>query len=262
MIFQLDFQSRNSRIRTISCICAFKTGWPTMRRRTLALSETVRDWNAQWAYPQLRVSTNRDFFTVAEQQLGDRLDTFEGDWTDWWVDGVGSGALPLGLNRQTQATIHTAQTLHTLASVLTGDAMPTVEREIEQVYEDAALFDEHTWGAANPWEDMLEARESGQLEWGRKAGFAYAAFDRANELLVSGLEHFGAAFAAAPDALASLLVFDPSGWTRTDLARVFVPEERVTPGTNIAVVDTRSGETVPHVVEPQGHPAFAPRVSG
>src|SRR4029079_11838504 len=66
----------------------------------------------------------------------------------------------------------------------------------------------------------------------------------------------GAAFAAAPDALASLLVFNPSARPRTDLARVVVTEARITPRTNIAVVDTRSGETVPHVVEPQGHPGF------
>ena len=223
---------------------------------TLALSETVRDWNTQWAFPHLRVSTNRDFFTVAEQELGNRLDTVEGDWTDWWVDGVGSGALPLGLNRQTQGMIRTAQTLHTLSSVMTGEEIPGVEQEIDRVYEDAALFDEHTWGSANPWDDMLDARESGQLQWRRKSSFAYEAFDRANELLVSGMQHFGTTFTSSPDALASLLVFNPSGWTRTDLARVFIPAERVEPGTAISVVDRRSGEAIPHTIEPQGHPGF------
>ena len=223
---------------------------------SIALSETVRDWNARWAYPRLRVSTNRDFFAVAERELGDRLDTFSGDWTDWWVDGVGSGALPLGLNRRTQGTIRTARTLHTLAAYLTGETAPAVEAEVDRVYEDMALFDEHTWGAANPWESGLEHMDSGAIEWGKKSSFAYEAFDRGEALLVSGLQHLASAYAASPEALASLVVVNPSSWTRTDLARVFVPAERVASGTSFAVVDRASGRVIPHVVEPQAHPGF------
>lgn len=223
---------------------------------TLALPETVRDWNAQWAYPRLRVSTNRDFFTEAEQKFGNRLDTFEGDWTDWWVDGVGSAALPLGLNRQTQGTIRTAQTLHTLAGKITGECLPDAGAEIEKVYEDAALFDEHTWGSGNPWDNKLEEFASGQLQWQRKAAFAYEAFDRANVLLQSGLHLLSGAISPSREALASLIVFNPSGWSRTDLGRVFVPAERIIPGSSFAIVDARTGQTVPHAFEPQGHPGF------
>jgi hypothetical protein len=223
---------------------------------TLALSGTVRDWNQRWTYPQLRVSTNRDFFTIAERDLGDQLDTFEGDWTDWWVDGVGSGALPLGRNRQTQGTIRTAQTLHTLASAITGAQSESVSTEIERVYEDAALFDEHTWGSANPWRDKLDMVDSGQLQWGRKSAFAYEAFDRANSLLDSGLHRFATSVSAARGALTSLVVFNPSGWTRTDIARVFIPAERLQPGTAFAVVNAAAGRTIPYGVEAQSHPGF------
>ena len=44
--------------------------------------------------------------------------TYGGDWTDWWADGIGSGALPLGLNRRAQSDVRTAQTLHALANAI------------------------------------------------------------------------------------------------------------------------------------------------
>ncbi len=55
--------------------------------------------NEQWAYPQLRTSRNQDFFADAEKRVGDRLETYRGDWSDWWVDGVGAGAVPLAATR-------------------------------------------------------------------------------------------------------------------------------------------------------------------
>src|SRR5438093_187399 len=65
---------------------------------SLVLSEIVGKWNAEWEYPHIRLATNREFFEVAERELGDRVETFEGDWTDWWADGVGSAARELGFN--------------------------------------------------------------------------------------------------------------------------------------------------------------------
>jgi hypothetical protein len=223
---------------------------------SLKVSETVRTWNDAWAYPKIRVSTNRDFFADAETRLGDQLDTFGGDWTDWWVDGVGSAALPLGLNREAQAAVRTAQTLHTITSALSGEQLPTADTEIDRVYEEAALFDEHTWGSANPWDDQLERFASGALQWGVKSSFAYSAFDRANVLLNSGLQHFGTYLGGRANDLASLVVFNPSSWSRTDVVNVFVPAERLVPGTTITLVHAESGDPVPVSIAPQPNPGF------
>jgi len=85
------------------------------------LSGIVRAWNEQWAYPQLRLATNREFFAEAEERYGSELATYHGDWTDWWADGIGSGARPLGFNRRAQTELGTAQTLHSLAGALAGE---------------------------------------------------------------------------------------------------------------------------------------------
>ncbi len=220
---------------------------------SLVISETVRDWNARWAFPKLRVATSNEFFAEAEAKIGGQLAEFEGDWTDWWVDGVGSGALPLGLNRAAQASVRTAQTLHALAG---ENAPANAAVEIDRIYEDIALFDEHTWGSANPWQHELDDVNSGELEWRRKASFAFEGADRANVALDSGLRAYASGFGQASGVQASLLVFNPSGWARTDVVRVFVPAERIEPGKRVSVINAATGQPVPYDAEPQVHPGF------
>jgi len=188
-------------------------------------AEIVREWNEKWAYSRLRMATNSEFFAAAEGRLGEGIETYSGDWTDWWVDDIGSGARHLGFNRRAQADLRTAQTLHTLANTLTEDSADPQD-EIDEVYESMALFDEHTWGAANPWKDGLERRESGALQWERKAGFARDAYEGSNGLVRSGVHRLSHVFGRSANSLASVTVFNPSRWERTDPVSVFVPESR------------------------------------
>src|SRR5256886_15245323 len=102
--------------------------------------------------PLSRSPTTRDFFERAEEPLAPRLQTHEGDWTDWWADGIGSGARALGFNRVAQAAVRSAQTFHALAD-LRDEPERAWPAEADRAYESMALFDQHTVGAANPWGD-------------------------------------------------------------------------------------------------------------
>lgn len=145
-------------------------------------ADIAHRWNATWAYPRLRMATNADFFEHVEEHHGDRLQVHEGDWTDWWADGLGSGARPLGYVRRAQNILRSAETLHALADERSGDRTGAPEA-IDHAYDLAALFDEHTWGAANPWEDAEEGTDSGGLQWTRKSQVGYQAHDDALDLL-------------------------------------------------------------------------------
>jgi Glycosyl hydrolases family 38 N-terminal domain/Glycosyl hydrolases family 38 C-terminal domain len=225
----------------------------------LGPAEVVRDWNARFAYPRLRLATNREFFERAEERFGPRLETHEGDWTDWWADGIGSGARALGFNRVAQGAVRSAQTLQALA-----DALDEPEREwpaeADRAYASMALFDEHTWGAANPWQDGLERMASGGLQWRRKEAFAHDAYDRSTRLLEAGAERLARAVTRGgqADGLASVVVLNPSGFARTELVRAFVPFSRVPLGVQVAVEDVERGERQPHVAESQEHARFRP----
>ncbi|MGH2532321.1 MAG: glycoside hydrolase family 38 C-terminal domain-containing protein [Thermomicrobiales bacterium] len=223
------------------------------------IPDFVKAWNDQWTFPKLRMATNREFFALAEDRLGDRMDAFQGDWTDWWADGIGSAARALGRGRVAQGAIRTAQTLHALADHLGGESEPARTAAIARVYDDLALFDEHTWGAGNPWRNRLEKFDAGELQWETKIGYAHNAFDGANALLSAGTSRLAHALATWRDALASVAVFNPSGFSRSDVVRTFVPDTLVDLGRGFLVVDAETGAVVPHDVESQGHPNFRAR---
>lgn len=211
-------------------------------------AKIAKQWNEQWAYPRLRSAVNSDFFEHIEERHYDRLAVHEGDWTDWWADGLGSGARPLGYVRRAQSALRAAETLHALAG---ADA----SEEIDAAYDKVALFNEHTWGAANPWEDAEEAGDSGGLQWTRKSSGAYQAQDDAADLLHAAARRYGATFGS--DALATFAVFNPGSAARTDVVRAFLPRDIVPVDAAIALVDARTGERIAHheeLVDPDDWP--------
>ncbi len=205
---------------------------------SLVPPSVVRAWNARYAYPRLRMSTNTDFFVDAERRLGDRLPEHTGDWTDWWADGLGSGARPLGYARRAQHAVRHAVSLHQLAGATPQGA--------DDVYDKLGLFDEHTWGAANPWHDHEDGFDSGGLQWARKCELAYAAADEAEDLRRAGAHQLGARHGAQPGAFASYQVVNLGPGDRTDVVELFLPASTVPLGTGVSIVDGRTDSPVPH----------------
>ncbi|ONK09903.1 glycoside hydrolase family 38 C-terminal domain-containing protein [Streptomyces sp. MP131-18] len=215
------------------------------------IADTVRRWNETWAYPQLRLSRNEDFFTDAEARLGDRIQTFEGDWTDWWVDGVGSGAMPLSLARTAQGVVADAQTIGTFAGVLGAPGAEDDTRDAAGVYEAVSLFDEHTWGASDPWTHGHDHGHSGEDQWHWKYGQARRGHDDGQSLLNRAAARLGQRLARPAGAAAAFHVVNTCSWTRTEVARIFLPESSVPLEQPVAVLDARTGERLEHQEEGQ-----------
>ncbi|MGC4105494.1 MAG: glycoside hydrolase family 38 C-terminal domain-containing protein [Thermomicrobiales bacterium] len=219
----------------------------------------IREWNERWAWPKLRSSLDRDFFADMESRIGDQLETYAGDWTDWWAIGVGSAAFALGRNRKAQADLRTAQTLNALADVVTDEPLPSVAADVQAAYEEMALFDEHTWGAANPWDREADMFSSGAYQWTRKEAFAYTAEERTTLLHNGGLQRIAPLAATGKADVSSLVVFNPSTWMRTDLARVFVTKRDLTlDGSELVLIDAATGEPVPALFGPTDNPTHRP----
>jgi hypothetical protein len=186
-------------------------------------ARVVREWNERYALPRLASATNREFF----EALPEELPPFEGEWGDWWADGLGSAARAMGYQRRAQAAVRTAQTLGALAGAPVDP---------EPVYERLALFDEHTWGAAHPEENALDGRGSGAVQWEWKSALATESLGRAEALVEAASKSFRTA-----ERVDSILVVNPSGFARTDLVTVLLPETRA-----LAVVDAESQSRVPY----------------
>ncbi len=55
-----------------------------------AACELVRQWNAKYETPKLRLSVVSEFFEYFEKKYADPLPVYRNAWLDWWTDGYGS----------------------------------------------------------------------------------------------------------------------------------------------------------------------------
>ncbi|QGN33199.1 alpha-mannosidase [Microlunatus sp. Gsoil 973] len=224
----------------------------------LILAETVRQWNQTWEYPRLRLSTNTDFFTDAEQRLGDRLQTFEGDWGDWWVEGVGSGARPQAMIRQAQASVTSSQSVYGIASALCASGSATAERtdaEASAVYHHVSLFNEHTWGAANSWTHSDEGMNSGSQQEIWKFAHAINGFDQASVMADHAASALGTVLPTGTGATVSYWVTNPTAVPRrSGTVRLFLRESRIPLERAVDVTDGRTGDDLRFAVIPQTNP--------
>lgn len=141
--------------------------------------EFVRKWNEEGRAPRLVISTVTEFGDFLRTEHGKSLPTWRGDWTDWWSDGVASSAYETGLNRQTHELLLAGEFMEAwLRSVGPGRWDAACLRNI---YEQATLYDEHTWGAFS----SIAAPQTlfTKSQWNRKACFAYSAALEAHDVL-------------------------------------------------------------------------------
>lgn len=217
------------------------------------IADTVRRWNEEWAFPVLRTSRNEDFFTDAEERLGDRIETFEGDWTDWWVDGVGAGAVPLAATRDGQAALADAQTLAGYAEILGAQDGARITEAAPDVYRAASLFNEHTWGAGDPWTHGDHGHASGERQWHWKYAQALRAHDGAHTLLDAAGAALGERLAPREGTLAGYYVVNTCSWERSEAVRLFLPESTVPLADPVRVVDSRNGTPLDVAEEEQSN---------
>ncbi len=219
----------------------------------LHLSEVVRRWNDTWSSPTLRVSTNADFFAEAEARHGDELVTVEGDWGDWWVEGVGSAAVPLALAREAQVTVSDARSFSQAAAWLGGQAVPTERADADATYDAISMFNEHTWGASNSWTHGDEGYDSGERQWQWKVAQAITAHQRGRDFEEHALVYLADAVAAPEDARTAIVVANASGAARTGAVRFLLKESTVPLDAHVTLRDGRTGADLPIVVEAQSN---------
>ncbi|HEY9290494.1 MAG TPA: alpha-mannosidase [Microlunatus sp.] len=228
----------------------------------LILAETVRQWNETWEFPHLRLSTNTDFFTDAEQRLGDEIQTFEGDWGDWWVEGVGSGARPQAMVRQAQSSVNSSQSLYGMTSLLNqaaADGGPMISDRVDveaaEVYHFVSLFNEHTWGAANSWTHSDAGMNSGGQQEIWKFANAIHGFDQAAVMADHAAAALGAQLSRGSGAAVSYWAVNPTAVARpSGTVRLFLRESRVPLHRPVTVTDGRTGADLVFRVTPQTNP--------
>ena len=138
------------------------------------LADFARDWNASGRQPRLIFTTLDSFAQMLHDDYGEQLEEWQGDWADWWADGVGSSIYETSLNRQTEALLP-------LLDCLSTQVDGVDQGLIEEAWHLVSLYDEHTWGGfasiRRPHSPFTRAN------YNRKASFAYGGYGLTHELI-------------------------------------------------------------------------------
>ncbi len=106
-----------------------------------ARANFVEAWNHLGLEPPLRFTIATEAVFSMEKEVGARIRTLEGEWTDWWANGDASGPRELAASRIAKRKLIAA------VSPVWGPMPASARPDVETILKDLCLFDEHTWGA-------------------------------------------------------------------------------------------------------------------
>jgi len=177
-----------------------------------AICEFVKQWNEEYEWPRLSISTTSQAFAAFEKQHGHQLPEFKGDLTPYWEDGAGSSALETRMNRGASERLTQAATLSAILAPLAYK-----KADFDAAWRNVLLYSEHTWGAWNSVSDSENPFVAQQ--WQVKRQFAVDAENESKRLLDEVLD----AYRSNGDS-SNVDVHNTSSWPRAEV--VLISKER------------------------------------
>lgn len=107
------------------------------------LAGFVTTWNRLGLKPEIHLSTAADAMDRLQRDVGDEIPEYQGEWTDWWSNGLASGPREVSASRKAKRLADAA-----LSSVWGLPSKRTLDAA-DEIYRDLCLFDEHTWGSVD-----------------------------------------------------------------------------------------------------------------
>ena len=176
------------------------------------ICEFVKQWNEEYEWPRLSISTTSEAFAAFEKQYGHQLPNFKGDLTPYWEDGAGSSALETRMNRGASERLVQAATLSAILAPQTYN-----KADFDAAWRNVLLYSEHTWGAWNSVSDSENPFVAQQ--WQVKRQFAVDAENESKRLLDGVFD----AYASGSDS-STVDVHNTCSWPRTEV--VLISKER------------------------------------
>lgn len=198
------------------------------------------EWNKLYAYPHMRYSGFHEALVNLEKEFGGDLPTIRGDGAPYWEDGAAADAYYTAMERQNESRALTAEKLATLTS-FTNPVLAINPAELNHLWTDMVLMDEHTWDSYNSVNDPTSREAVEQLAI--KDQFAVNAAAEADFIVKRSLANVTDAIPAGPG---SLIVFNGLNWKRTGLVSFDLPN-------NNEIVDADTNHVVPFEVLSSGH---------
>ena len=110
----------------------------------LGLADFVAAWNRLKLKPELRLTTVSQAIEDLKPRIADRVPEYQGEFTDWWVNGCASGPREVAASRRAKRNVTAA------LSPVWGAAIDANARAAaDAILRELCIFDEHTWGSAD-----------------------------------------------------------------------------------------------------------------
>jgi hypothetical protein len=203
--------------------------------------EIVRDWNARYEYPKLRLALASEFPEYVENNYADKLPVYRNAWLDWWTDGYGSTSRETAEVRKTQNMKQVDEGLFAMVSMMGGQLGPNLESKMDHISENAIFFDEHTCGADESINRPFS--ENSTRQWLQKGAYAWEALKKVTLLHEEALARFQEFLKKADFPV--IYVINSMGWPRSGDVQLFVDYEVLPVMNNVKIIDLSTGKEVP-----------------
>jgi alpha-mannosidase len=203
--------------------------------------ELVKQWNAKYEYPKLRLAVASEFFEYIEKNYSDKLPVYRNAWLDWWTDGAGSTSRETAEVRRTQNLKQVDEGLFSMISIMGGELSSALEGKFELVSDNAIFFDEHTYGAAESVNHPFS--ENTTRQWMQKASFAWEALKKGSLLHEETMGQMREFLKKADFPV--VYIINSMGWNRSGNVQLFVNNEILPAQKKMKIFDLLTGKEVP-----------------
>lgn len=197
------------------------------------------EWNAIHAYPHIEYSGFHDALADIAAQFGNDIPTVRGDGGPYWEDGIGSDARYAAIERENESRAPSAEKLATI-STLVNPRLAVKPQELNSMWANMVLMDEHTWASWNSVSDPESDEATEQLRV--KDSRATTAADERDQILGSSMASLADSISAGVD---SLIVFNPLNWKRDSTVTIDLDN-------GMEIADRGSKQAVPYLVLREG----------
>lgn len=206
-----------------------------------AACELVKQWNAKYEYPKLRLALASEFMEYVEKNYADKLPVYRNAWLDWWTDGYGSTSRETAEVRKTQNMKQVDEGLFAMISLMGGEINRTIEEKLDHINENAIFFDEHTCGADESISHPYS--ENSTKQWLQKGAYAWEALKKVTLINEEALARFQPFLKKA--SFPVIYVINSMGWTRSGDIELFIDNEILPVENSVRIIDLSSGKEVP-----------------
>ena len=206
-----------------------------------AACELVKQWNAKYEYPKLRLAVASEFFEYVEKKYGDQLPIFRNAWLDWWTDGYGTTSRETAEVRKTQNMKQVDEGLFAMVSLMGGELSPALESNMDHISENAIFFDEHTCGADESIDHPYS--ENSTRQWLQKGAYAWEALKKVTLINEEALARFQQFLKKANFPV--IYAINTMGWTRSGDIQLFIDYEVLPVKSKVKITDLTTGKEVP-----------------